>query len=61
MFRIVQVVHHNDGKTPSRSCYNWCDNVHTAIEYCNALNQRNADKNQRRDSIPVTYHFEYQP
>jgi hypothetical protein len=25
------------------------------------LNQRNADKNQDTSSIPVTYHFEYQP
>ena len=61
MFRIIQTVHYNDGKTPSRSCYNWCDNVHAAIEYCDALNQRNADKNQEESLIPVTYHFEYQP
>jgi len=59
MFKIIQVIHHNDGKDPHRTCYNWCDSVYAAAQYCHELNQLNAEKNQRRDSIPVTYHFEY--
>jgi hypothetical protein len=61
MFKIIQTVHHNDGKNPHRTCYNWCGSIYVAAEYCHTLNKANADKNQRRDSIPVTYHFEYQP
>jgi hypothetical protein len=60
MFKIIQTVHHNDGKDPVRTCYNWCDNVYAAMEYCHTLNEANADKNQREDSIPVTYSIEYQ-
>jgi len=59
MYNIIQTVHHNDGKDPVCTWYNSFDNIYSALDYCHAMNVGNANKNQRTDSIPITYNVEY--
>jgi hypothetical protein len=59
MFNIIQTVHHDDGKQPSYGWYRSFDDIYSALDFCHTMNCGNADKNQRNDSIPITYHIEY--
>jgi len=61
MYKIIQTVHHDFGRKPSRGWYTLADDFYTALDMCNAFNVRNAEKNQRENSIAVTYHVEYHP
>ena len=61
MYNIIQTVHHDFGRKPSRSWYNSADDFHLALDMCNTFNVARAEKNQREDGIAVTYHVEYHP
>lgn len=61
MFRIIQTVHHNDGKDPRRTWYNTAETLNEALIILDMFNQRNRAKNLDQESIPVTYSIEYDP
>lgn len=61
MFKILQTVHHNDGKDPQRTWYTTETNLHTALDLVEEYNQRNHKSNQDESKIPITYHIEYAP
>jgi hypothetical protein len=59
MFVCFQVVHHNDGKIPSRTAYVQFSKLIEAISFCKQMNEKNYDDNLSNEKIAVTYHFEY--
>jgi hypothetical protein len=59
MFKIIQTVHHNDGKDPHKSWYTTETNLRTALDLVEQYNQRNYKSNQDESKIPITYHIEY--
>jgi len=64
MYKIIQTAHHDFGRKPSRYWHTSAeteDDFQLALDMCHTLNVANAEKNQREDSIAVTYHVEYYP
>ena len=61
MYKIIQTVHHDLGRKPSRTLYSDANDFYRALIMCQQLNSNCAEKNLRQDSIAVTYHFEYCP
>ena len=61
MFKIIQTVHHNDGKDPHRTWYTTETNLRTALDLVEEYNQRNNKSNQDESKIPITYHIKYCP
>ena len=61
MYNIIQTVHHDLGREAYCTWYNSADDLFLALDMCHTLNVARAEKNQREDSIPVTYHVEYHP
>jgi len=59
MFNIIQTVHHDTGRKPSRTWYKSAEDFYLALDMCATFNAANAEKNQREDSIAITYHVEY--
>jgi hypothetical protein len=59
MFVCYQVVHHNDGKIPSRTAYVQFSKLPEAINFCHQMNQKNHEGNLDKEKIAITYHFEY--
>jgi len=59
MFKIIQTVHHNDGKDPHESWYTTETNLRTALNLVEEYNQRNYKSNQDEAKIPITYHIKY--
>ena len=57
MYNIIQTVHHDFGRKPSRSWYNSADDFHLALDMCNTFNVARAEKNQReaRDGCADDY------
>ena len=61
MYKILQVVHYDDGKLNERTWYATFKHFDKALEVCHELNCRNAEKNQCSNRIPVTYTVKYDP
>ena len=61
MYNIIQTVHHDFGRKPSRTRYSVADEFYRALDMYHTLNVSRAEKNQREDSIAVTYDIEYHP
>ena len=61
MYKIIQTVLYDDGKHLNRSWYTSFKDFYKALDACHEMSCRNAEKNQRTDSIPVIYSVEYAP
>jgi len=59
MYKIIQTVHHDFGRESYCTWYDSANDFQQALDRCHMLNVDRAEKNQRKDSIPVTYHVEY--
>ena len=58
MFKIIQTIHHCDGREPHRFVYGGSNNFAEILYTVNQLNLKAAQKNMNTDSIPVIYHIE---
>jgi len=61
MFKIIQTVHHDDGKDPHEGWYTTATNLRTALDLVEEYNQRNYKSNRDETKIPITYHIKYCP
>lgn len=56
MFKIIQTVHHDDGKQPTTYWYTSRDTLEEATDYVTMANLANEIANNNPECIPVTYH-----
>jgi len=59
MFKIIQTVHHNEGKDPQQSWYSTALTLNCALDLVEEYNQRNRQSNRDQTKIPITYHIKY--
>jgi len=61
MFKILQTVHHNDGKDPHRTWYTSSKDFDEALDLMTQYNVRTQKTNHDKTKIAITYHIEYEP